>query len=203
MKKFISISPFQSPETDSVKNGVKYAVNNNPDLEYGLTEFPIIPVINAYAEKGEQIEIVTVISDYENSKANYEKLKTEVEELSKIKGFEYNMKEIITAYNDELDTQLDMFGRLIDVTADDDILYADITYGSKVMTQVLNMALNYGYRIHNNVALGCIVYGKYNHLDNTGIIYDQTSLSYMDEIVRVLAESKIKNPAEKIKNLLK
>lgn len=201
VKKFISISPFQNPER--MKEGIVYKPDNNPELEYTATSFPIIPVINAYAESGEKIEIITVVSEYDFAKGNYEITKEEVEKLSEKNNFDYELKEIRVPFSDDLDTQLDMFGKLIDLTADNDTLYADITFGSKVMTQVLNMALNYGYRVHKDVALGCIVYGKLDHSSNCGIIYDQTSLNYMDEIVRVMAENKVANPAEKIKKLLK
>lgn len=201
MKKFISISSFQNPE--KMKQGIEYKPDNNPDLEYTATSFPIMPVINAYAGNGDKIEVITVISDYEFAKENYEIMKKEIESLSKKNNFEYTLKEIYVPFSDDLDTQLDMFGKLIDETADNDTLYADITYGSKVMTQVLNMAINYGYRVHKDVALGCIVYGKLDHSNNCGTIYDETSLNYMDEIVRVMAENKVANPTEQIKKLLK
>ena len=201
MKKFISISPFQNPKY--MEKGVVYVPDNNQDLEYTETSFPIIPVLNAYAERGEKIEIITVISDYEFARNNYEFLKREVETVSQKKAFEYTLKEICIPYSDNIDTQLEMFEKLIEMTADEDTLYADITFGSKVMTQVLNMGINYGYRVNKNVSIGCIVYGKLEHVTNSGIIYDETSLNYMDEIVRIMAENKVKNPVDKIKNLLK
>ncbi|MDD6085341.1 MAG: TM1812 family CRISPR-associated protein [Oscillospiraceae bacterium] len=202
MKKFIMVSPFQP--VDSMKKGHIYTPENNPDLNYTETSFPIIPVINAYAEKDEEIEIIAVVSEYKNAEDNFELFKNEIEKLSKEKGFVCDeIKKVSVPYSDDLDSQLEMFGKLIDYTSDNDMLYADITYGSKVMTQILTMAVNYGYRIHKNVALGCIVYGKFDHMLQKASIYDVTSLNYMDEIVRVMAENKISNPTEKIKKLLK
>ncbi len=201
MKKFISISPFQNPEY--MERGVVYVPDNNPDLRYSETSFPIIPVINAYAKSGEKVEIITVVADYDYAIGNYELLKTEIKNLSQKNKFEYTLKEILIPYSDNIDTQLEMFGKLIEMTEDEDMVYADITFGSKVMTQVLNMGINYGYRVNKNVSLGCIVYGKLDHKTNSGRIYDETSLNYMDEIVRIMAENKLKNPVDKIKNLLK
>lgn len=201
MKKFISISPFQP--SANMKVGVHYTPDNNPELNYKETSFPIMTAINAYAKKGEKIEIITIVSDYENAKENYETFKSELSELASKKGFEYQLKEIFIPYSDDMDTQLQMFEKLIDITADEDKIYADITFGSKVMTQILNMGINYGYRIHKNVSIGCIVYGKADHKNKIYTVYDITSLNYMDEIVRILAETKVSNPAQRIKMLLK
>lgn len=201
MKKFISISPFQP--SANMKEGVHYIPDNNPELNYKETSFPIMTTLNAYAGKDEKIEVITIVSDYENAKENYEIFKSEISELASEKGFEYQLKEISVPYSDDIDTQLQMFEKLIDITADEDRIYADITFGSKVMTQILNMGINYGYRIHKNVSIGCIVYGKADHKNKMYTVYDVTSLNYMDEIVRILAESKVSNPAQRIKMLLK
>lgn len=201
MKKFISISPFQKPEY--MENGIIYDPENNPDLKYSETSFPIIPVLNAYAEHNDKIEIITVIADYDYAIHNYNLLKKEIKKVSEKNEFEYTLKEVNIPYSDDIDSQLEMFGKLIEMTADEDTIYADITFGSKVMTQVLNMSINYGYRINQNVSLGCIVYGKLDHTTNSGKLYDQTSMNYMDEIVRLLAENKVKNPVDKIKRMLK
>lgn len=200
MKKFYTISPFQP--SDRMTEGVEYIPDNNPDLKFGKTSFPIIPVINAYAEKNEKIEIISVISNYGNAKENQKLFIKEVDKLAEEKGFKYNITPINIDYNDNIDTQIDLFAQLIDTTNDEDQIYADITYGSKVMSQILSMGINYSYRLHKNVTLGCIVYGKADHQNNTYTIYDETSMNYMDEIVRVLAETKISNPAKHIKALL-
>lgn len=213
MKKFYTISPFQNPET--MKEGVVYTPENNPDLEFGATSFPIIPVINAYAQKGEQIEIITITSKptkemengakFDNAEKNREIFIQSLEKLKEQKGFTYHETPVTILFSSDIDTQIDMFSKLIDTAADEDEIYADITYGTKVMSQVLTMSINYAYRLHSNVTLGCIVYGEvvHNPGEKKGKIYDETSMSYMDEIVRLMAETKIKNPAEHIKKMLK
>ncbi|WP_044975902.1 TM1812 family CRISPR-associated protein [Ruminococcus sp. HUN007] len=207
MKKFYTISPFQNPET--MKEGVVYTPENNPDLEFGATSFPIIPVINAYAQKGEQIEIITITSEstagFDNAEKNKEIFIQSLEDLKKQKGFTYHETPITIPFSSDIDTQIEMFSKLIDTAADEDEIYADITYGTKVMSQVLTMSINYAYRLHSNVTLGCIVYGEvvHNPGEKKGKIYDETSMNYMDEIVRLMAETKIKNPTEHIKRMLK
>ena len=119
------------------------------------------------------------------------------------KNLKVKFTKLTIPYSQDIDTQLEMFSKLIDCMADEDKLFCDISYGTKVMSQILTIALNYGYRIKRNVSLGCIVYGGKNFTEKRLEIYDITSLNYMDEIVRVMAENKISNPTERIKEMLK
>lgn len=200
MKKFISTSPYQPK--DKLEKGI-YKAADNQLLQYDLpTRFPLITEINAYVEEGEEIEIITIVTDYVNAKMNYELFKEEVEALSQQKHFQYTLKEIHIPYNNAIDTELELFGKLIDCTADGDMLYACITYGSKPFPIIQTMALNYAYRIRKNVSIGCIVYGAFDHNSKKMAVYDITSLLYIDETVRLMAEQKIENPTEMIKNLL-
>lgn len=201
MKKFIFASPYQIPE--KFNKGIYHAVDNEK-LSYDTeTHFPIINVINGYADENDSIEAVAVVSDYSNAKTNYKTFVEELDVVAEKKNLKVRLTLVEIPYGDELDIQLEMFSKLIDCVGDDDELFCDITYGSKVMSQILTMAVNYGYRIHSNVTLGCIVYGGKNFNDEKMKIYDITSLNYMDEIVRMFAENKVKNPTDKIKALLK
>lgn len=209
MKKFISSSPYQGkPDPEKKSQGLKkgiYEAADNQLLKYDAdTSFPIMTAINGYVEKGEEIELITIVAEYENAEYNYELLKGEIENLSKMKGFKYTLKEVRVPYNNAINTELELFGKLIDCTADEDTLYACITYGSKPFPLIQMMALNYAHRIKKNVSIGCIVYGANDH-NNKGkmTIYDITSLLYIDEAVRLMAEQKIENPTDLIKNLLK
>lgn len=246
MKKFISTSPYQPRFRTNPKTGEKlpglvkgiYNAADNQILAYNTpTSFPIITAINGYVEKGEEIEIITIVPDYENANYNYghseeeikalsqEKgfpytleegfeellqnrefpytLKEEIEALSQKKGFTYTLKEVRVPYNNAIDTELALFSELIDCTADEDTLFACLTYGSKPFPLVQIMALNYAHRIRKNVSIGCIVYGGLDHNNGNMEVYDITSLLYIDEAVRLMAEQKIENPTELIKNLLK
>ncbi len=213
MKKFISTSPYQpkpgpdpnNPEkiNEGLKKGI-YLAADNQLLSYDtLTSFPIIPTINGYVEEGEQIEVITIVPKYENAEYNYELLKEEIEALSKKKSFKYTLKEIRVPYNNAIDTELELFSKLIDCTNDEDTLYTCITYGSKPFPLIQIIAFNYAYRIRKNVSIGCIVYGAKDHNNGNMAIYDITSLLYIDEAVRLMAEQKVENPTEMIKNLLK
>lgn len=200
MKKFINVSPFQPPKYLVAGN---YKAVDNDRLKYeNKTSFPIIPVINGYVEKGEEITVITVVADYENTLENYEALKMEIKKIEEEKAIKVHLKEVKIPNDNQLKVQLDVFGQLIDYISDEDKLYCDITYGTKVMNQVLTMGINYGYRVCKDVIPGCIVYGEKDHNTGEMKIYDITSLIYLDEIVRVAAESGISNPKNAIKKMM-
>ena len=200
MKKFIMTSPYQPK--GRLEKGI-YKAADNQLLAYDIpTSFPILSAVNGYVESGETIEIITIVSDYDNAKYNYELFKEEVSQLSRNKGFNYTMKAVSSPYDNSINTELELFGKLIDCTSDDDTLFACITYGSKPFPLVQIMALNYAYRIRKNVSIGCIVYGAKDHNNGNMEVYDITSLLYIDEAVRLMAEQKIENPTDMIKNLL-
>ncbi len=200
MKKFIMTSPYQPK--GRLEKGI-YKAADNQLLAYDIpTSFPILSAVNGYVESGEAIEIITIVSDYDNAKYNYELFKEEVSQLSLNKGFNYTMKAVSIPYDNSINTELELFGKLIDCMSDDDTLFVCITYGSKPFPLVQIMALNYAYRIRKNVSIGCIVYGAKDHNNGNMEVYDITSLLYIDEAVRLMAEQKIENPTDMIKNLL-
>ncbi len=200
MKKFITTSPLQPK--GRLEKGIYQAADNQKLLYEKPTGFPVIPMIHGYAEPGEQIEVLVILSDYENAEYNLTLLEEELKALCEEKQIRYTLKTLNIPYDNTLDTQLLLFQKLIDCTADHDTLYACITYGTKPMPMVITMGLNYAHRMHQNVSIDCIVYGARDFNTNTMQIYDITSLLYMDEIVRLMAEQKTPDPAEKIKKML-
>ena len=201
MKKFIMTSPYQPKGTLEKGN---YRATENQKLLYNKpTSFPIITAINGYVNKDEEIEIIVIISDYENAEYNYKLFQEEVSKLSNSIGFSYKLKRISVPYNNYIDTELDLFGKLIDCVSDNDTLFACLTYGTKPFPIVQVMALNYALRIKKNVNIECVIYGAKNHNNGEMEVYDITSLIYIDETVRLLAEQEIENPLPFIKNMLK
>jgi len=182
---------------------LKYTAVENSLLEYDKAiSFPILSVINGYATQKEAIEIIYILSDYENARINYEAFKIQLNELCVEKDITYKIAEVEIPYNELIETQLNTFQKLINCVNDNDTLYACITFGSKPVPMIETMALNYAYRLHENVKIGCIVYGQLDHNTGEMRIYDITSLFYMDEIVRMLAEQKVSEPKKQIEALL-
>ena len=197
MKKFFSISPYQP--ASGLKKSV-YEAADNSNLFYNKEiSFPILSVINAYAENNEEIEVYTIVPEYKNSKDNYEEFKKQIAELESEKNLKIILKEIAVEYSDSLDTMLDLFQKMIDCVDENDKIYMCVTFGSKPLSIVQMMAVNYAYRVFENIRIGAIAYGKLDHNSKKSIIFDETSLFYMDEIVRTLAQNGVKNPKEIIK----
>lgn len=202
-KTFISVIPVQGK---NMLQAIYYKPRGNSKLEYGETRFPIIPVINGYANEGDNVRIITIMTDGENSKHNYETyFVREINDIVKKKNLIFNDIEIIrTQDNENIETQLLLFSDIIAAVRDDEDIHACITYGTKPTPLVENMALNYAYKLKKNVSVECIVYGRYQHndsSDNNGI-YDTTALFYMDSIVSRLAENKAPNPEAAVKTML-
>lgn len=198
MKKFMTTSPFQQ----TMQSVVYEAVENKKLQMEKETKFPIITLLNAYAEKGERVELFVIRHKYENSIKNYELLCEEVKELEQEKGFECSITVIEAEYNEQIEKHLKNFEHLIERIDDGDELYVCMTYGTKVIPIVQMMALNYAFRAKNNTHIGCIAYGKIDFNEKKAEIYDITALFYMDEVVRKVADMQVKEPLKIIRQVL-
>jgi len=180
-----------------------YEAVDNELLQYNKEiAFPIIAVMNAYVDAGEDIEILAVKQEDRRTEANFEKFKGQVAEFEESKGCTCNITVIEVPYNELIETHLKTFEKLIEHFGKGDSLYACMTYGSKPVPVVEMLALNYAYRAIEGTTLGCMVYGQYNHETNESKIYDVTSLFLMDEIVKKVADLKPANPLGYIKTIL-
>ncbi len=205
MKKFITSCPMQRNKADGSVQGlelINYDIDGNSLLEKRETHFPIIPVIYAYAKSGEKIQVIILKSTYETTDYNYVLFVDEIRKAEKDLKIEVEIKDIITEYKEDLDTQLKLFSDVIECFNDEDELYVCITYGTKPTPIVQMMAVNYAYRILQNVKIECIVYGQANHVKHIGTIFDVTALFFMDEVVNNLSRMNIENPTDVIKRIL-
>lgn len=200
MKKFICVSPLQIP--GGLKSGI-YHAENNEVLQYNKEHsFPIIPVINGYADNGEEIMLITIITENNNAKTNYVTMKNAVDELAQEKNLKIRYVEISTPDDSNVEVQLGLFANLIDLINDNDTLYCDISYGTKVMNQLLTTGINYCYKVRRDLMIGCMAYGEMDHLTKKMKIYDITSLIYLDGIIRLMAEKGVGNPTSAIKMMM-
>lgn len=200
MKKFICVSPLQIPE--GLKSGIYHAANNEV-LQYNKEHsFPIIPVINGYADNGEEIMLITIITENNSAKTNYVTMKNAVDELAQEKNLKIRYVEISTPDDSNVEVQLGLFANLIDLINDNDTLYCDISYGTKVMNQLLTTGINYCYKVRRDLMIGCMAYGEMDHLTKKMKIYDITSLIYLDGIIRLMAEKGVGNPTSAIKMMM-
>ena len=91
---------------------------------------------------------------------------------------------------------------MIDHLADEDEIYACITYGTKPSAVIELMALRYIRQIKKNASIGCVAYGGLDHLSGRAKIYDVTALVQLDDIIRVLAQTGVEKPREAIQRIL-
>lgn len=214
MKKFFMITPLQPVTWDEVTGEITkdqlhsniYQAEGNSRLIYDYTtRFPLIQVINGYAEEGEEIRVIAVTPDTKSAWHHVEQLREELAALQERKGFICRGVEAIkVTYAGDVDTQIEIFHKLLPYIEDGDILYGCLTYGNKPMPIAELMAIQYGYRTLRNVSIGCLVYGELDHSkeDSPMTIFDITALIQLDEIVRVLAERKVRDPKSIIDRLV-
>jgi len=217
-KVFISTMPFlgQRQSDGTVTSGpaaVKYKAVGNPKLEYPMeTRFPIIPVINGYADSGDNIRVIAILTDGEKSNAvntHYNcsaYFEPEIKKICGEKNLSLNeIEKIHTPDSEDMDTQLKLFSDIADKINPGDEIYACITYGTKPMPIILTLALNYAYKLKKDVSVGCTVYGRFPHKDEESappLIYDTTPLFHMDSIISKLFEIKAKDPVKAIKLMI-
>lgn len=201
MKKYIATIPIQNPQ-HLTKN--KYHSDNNFELESSYeTFFPLFIDIDKNVTENEQIAIVLVKIKHQNSDINLSAFTQELNELSKRNKFKYSIEIIETEFNENIDSHLTLFENLIHSINTNDNLVVDITYGTKPMPIIMMMALNYATACEDNTLVDKVLYGRYNFVDDTAYIHDVSALFYMNSLVEKLGRSKVNQPKEIIKSLLK
>ena len=181
-KKFITVITLQKPE--SLKKNIYEAVDNERLKYDAATAFPVIPLIAGYTEKGDDIEVIALCHDYDNSKANYDLFSQELVELSAKCGFTYTLNKLEIPYDNQVSTQLKTFYKLAEQINDGDDINACLTYGTKPLSIIELMTLNYAYRAKKNCSYGALVYGELDHNTGNAKIYDVTRLFIVDEIIQ-------------------
>ena len=204
MKKFFTSIPLQK---QGMLGSYHYEAVGNPLLDMdGKTSFPILAAVQGYVDPGEHFRLIAVMPDTEDGRRNLEALRAELSSLCTGKGIVCeNGVELVSAPADEkVSSHVGIFQRLIDFVADEDELFACLTYGTKPQSMAVLMGVQYAYRVKKNTSLGCIVYGQVDRSEGEKpYIYDETALVQMDEIVRILADRHVENPKAVIDSLLK
>ena len=203
MKKFFMITPLQP--IGKLNEGLYEAIGNKK-LEYKKeTRFPLIPVINGYAQEGEEIRVIAITPDTVPAHVHLQEFKAELDALKAEKGFICKgVENVSVTYAGDVNTQIEIFQKLLPYMEDNDMLYGCLTYGNKPMPIAELMGIQYAYRTLNNVTIECLVYGELDHSLNPAPmrIFDITALIQLDELVRVLAEKKVKDPVKVINMVL-
>lgn len=172
-------------------------------------KFPLSYLINSEVKAKDEVVIITGVEKSINGKNRAEEYyalyKNEIEEI--LKERDVNIKFIEIWQKNKFDslTFNEFFKEIADNIHDDDILYADITFGMKPYTISLFVALSYITKAAVNVDLDTIIYaGRYNGTDeikdiNCSQIYDLTGLFYLN----ALSGRAVQGQREELDNLLK
>ena len=168
--------------------------------------FPILAAVNGYVQEKEDFEIIAVVADSIDEGHNYQELCNQAKELFSGHKGRCTIKKVVIDSAQGVSTQVDSFQQLIDYVDDGDELFLCMTYGTKPQSQVMMMAVQYAYRVKENVSVECILYGEVDRFQNMNEpiakIYDMTGLMQLDEVVRILGERKVKCPEKIIRDIL-
>ena len=203
MKKFFTAIPLQ-PKGELGEYYYNAVDNENLQINKQIS-FPILSAINGYVEKGEKFELVVVLEKSENARYNFEIFKTQLNAICEDKGIICKAINCIEIDTDEsVSYHLETFQKLIEYTNEDDELFLCVTFGTKPLSMTMKLAIQYAYRIKRNTSISCVVYGKVDRTgeQEKGYLYDETAILKLDEIVRVLADRKVENPAKIVSNIL-
>ena len=205
MKKFVTAIPLQAQGKLERKH---YKAVGNPRLDMEETvSFPILTAFQGYVNPGEHSQIIAIRTDSENARRNFSILEQETAELCRKRGIPYPDIVVIDVPEDEtVTTHVATFRQLIDRFSDGDELFGCLTYGTKPLSEVVRMSIQYAYRVKKNASICCVVYGQIIR-DSTSeakdsLVHDETALLRLDEIVRLLADQGVENPSGVLDALL-
>ena len=112
MKKFFMITPLQP--IGKLNEGIYEAIGNKK-LEYKKeTRFPLIPVINGYAQEGEEIRVIAITPDTVPAHVHLQEFKAELDALKAEKGFICKgVENVSVTYAGYVNTQIEIFQKLL------------------------------------------------------------------------------------------
>ena len=208
MKKFIAAAPFQDPKGPDISYEV---IGTNSRLKSAgeFWSYPVLQLIAGYAEEGDQIAVRIITSRKKECERNYDYIEKEVKDLCDSMKVSCNIESFPIKDDEDIETHLKVFQDLIEWFEEGDVVYACLTYGTKLIPVVEMMAMNFAYRDMDDVRVECIVYGKVDW-DNTGEvrkidrkrIFDVTPLFLMEQITNELANVHHPAPIAMIRKLL-
>lgn len=204
MKEFITYVSMQSEQGLSK---VKYVPVDNDEIINDIqVYYPVSVLIESFVKSGEAISVICIMEEgNEDIQKNYESLKKEVLSICSPKGINAEFRPVYTDNRESASSHLKLFGDLIEEIKENSEIYACCTYGTKPIPVIEMMAMNYGYRVRDNVSVKTVVYGKVDRKNGEIVgayLYDITSLFYMNQLVNTLAEQKVKYPDRMMKSIL-
>jgi len=177
--------------------------------------YPVIPLINAYVEPGDEVRVLALLAvderkDVEEEKkwdglckVNYDLMEAEVKQLCESRGVSVTVESLNISMEETTSSQLKLFEKLISQFQKDSCIYADLTFGTKPAMYTQTLALNYANQVMHNVYVGGVVYGlKLFTGEQKKFLYDLTKLFLLSQITHELGKSNIEDPLSVIRYIL-
>ncbi len=166
------------------------------------TCYPSIPMIEKNMRSGDEAEIIAVMTDDDNDRTreNYKVFLKELEALSLRLGTPLSVsKTVKVPHNEDKAKLVSLLRELCSVYEEASEVYMDLTYGTKVTSIEMFSSLVFGAKV-KNCNIRSIVYGKFNHAENStdGRVYDIRAL--YDIVNLIYAADHL--PGNKIEELL-
>lgn len=176
--------------------------------------YPINVAIANDLQKGDEVKVVLIRTKDERRKdsdkiyeANLEKFTTEFSEICDSIGAISNIKDPIiieSEFKETRDVFEERFMKFFEVLEDNVEIYADTTFGSRVFSMILMNVLSFAEKFFN-AELKSVVYGQTsinNDEASDGIVYDISSLYYLNNITNALKADSGKEAIEAFKAFL-
>lgn len=167
------------------KNPTKY-ISDDFELSSNNYQFPLSYIIENDIEDGDNVVIITAVTQTETPMQNYEVYKQEVLNIVKNKKIDIEFVEIKQAVEFDSLTFNQFFKEIANLIQDNDQLYVDFSFGMKPYTISMFVAVAYAEKAARNVDVDTIIYAqKYSGSKVEGIIskvYDITGLFYLNAI---------------------
>lgn len=119
--------------------------------------------------------------------------------------FSYEIEIIETPYNEKPDTQVRLLFQMLQKLehAVEEDIYVDLSFGSKPIPIVMNMALTYAYQHGDGILPKCMSYAQFEYDGkNVSKLYDVSSLLFLQSAIINLEKSDLENPIEAVQKML-
>lgn len=154
--------------------------------------FPLSYLIDNETVNGDNIEIITAVehgeSNTQTAVDNYAVYVQEVKDILADRQINLHFTEVEISKKFEDETFTRFFKRIAGLLQEDDEIFADFTFGMKVYSLSMFIALAYVVKAGVNIDLRCLMYSKkYSGTEKsenqgTSELCDITSLFYLDAI---------------------
>ncbi|MDO4922195.1 MAG: TM1812 family CRISPR-associated protein [Phascolarctobacterium sp.] len=167
-------------------------VSEDFELSTQHFDFPLSYIINNEVQEGDEVEIITAVEhgsgSVQQASDNYAKFHEEVNTLLSQRQAKVHFEEIAINKEFEAETFTKFFKEITLLVRDNDLIYTDVTFGMKVYTLSMFIALAYAVKAAVGAEMRCVLYSqKYTGTDaaldkNTSKLCDVTSLFYLNAI---------------------